>query len=246
VTDISVLLAENPVILWGGLILAAVIFVATRYLENMGQEEYSTPRPSTLDAIVKPRIKEQIEMRGIQPPATEFKIGREIMGTVDTYVDTKMPNVLMNPNPNKNKQSELENLSEDDFVDVRVIKTNPTGVLNKFVENLKLALTNPSEEEEVNNWSFYIFRKDSFLDVPGNDMVLDPNVLSYNYAGMEVEIDDATRNVVNAAVSTEVSEKVLAALPNYTEKVDYLFPIHSQKMTGIEKEGEHLRDNDGF
>ena len=245
-SDISVILAENPIILWGGLILGLLIFLTTRYLEQMGEEEYSTPRPSTLDAIVKPRIKEHLDMRGRSAPDTRLKIGRETVGQVDKYVDTKMPSILMNPNPRKDKESELEDLTEDDFTDVRVLKVSSSGLFDKVLDEILVALTNPSEEEQANNWKFYIFKKDSFLDVPGNDMILDPDVLSYNYAGMEVEIDDATRNVVNAAVSTEVSEKVLAAMPNYTEKVDYLFPIHSQKMTGIEKEGEHLRDNDGF
>lgn len=244
--DISVLLAENPVLLWGGVVLGALIFIITRWLEQKGQEDLDAPRPSTLDAIVKPRIQKQLEQRGKNPKNTEFKIGRDVKGTVESYVDTKMPSILMNPNPRDDKEDELENLSEEDFVDVRIVKTGKAKMFERFFDELKMMVAQPSEEDEVDHWNFYIFRKESFLDIPGNDMVIDPEVLSYNYAGMEVEINDATRNIVNTAVSTEVSEKVLAAMPNYTEKVDYLFPDHSQDMSRIQKEGEHLRDGDGF
>lgn len=244
--EISVLLAENPIILWGGLVLGIIIFIATRYLENRGDEEFNRPRPSTLDALVKPRIKEQLEMRGKNPEKSMFKIGREVQGQVQEFVDTKMPKELMNPNPNKKGGGlDVENLTEDDFENVRVLKIGSHNKLSKFLQELKFALANTDEEDEVDRWQIYIFRKDSFLDVPGDDMVLDPDVLSYNYAGMEVEIDNAARNMIHSAVSTEVSEKVLAALPNYTDKVDYLFPHHSQEMSRIEQEGENM-GGDGF
>lgn len=241
------LLEQNPVVLWGGIVLALIVYLITKHLENQEQQELETPRPSSLDEIVKPKVKEHVQARGKEPKsATYFKIGRDVKGQVTKYVETKTPEELLNPNPrdeSSTKDEDAEELEEGDMVEVRIIMIKPAGVMDKLKEMLLALLGNV----ESSNEKFYIFRKQSFLNVPGDNMVVDPEVLSYNFAGMEVEIDDSTRNVVNQAVQTEVSESVLAALPNYTEKVDYLFPLHSQEVSKIKEEGEHLRDDgEGF
>lgn len=249
--EIATLLSENPIVLWGGIILAALIFLITKHLENQEEEEMKAPRPSSLREIVRPKVKEHVDNRGKTPQAkTYFKIGRDVKGQVTKYVETKTPNELLDPNPNKEEQigdedEEEKEFTEEDLVSVRIIMIKPTGIMNRLREIL-MALMGQQNRGEGNE-KFYIFREESFLNIPGDDMVVDDDVLSYTFAGMEVEIDDSTRNVVNQAVQTEVSESVLAALPNYTEKVDFLFPLHSQEITKTREEGEHLHGNDeGF
>jgi len=249
--EIGTILAENPVVLWGGIILAALIFLITKHLENQEEEEMQAPRPSSLREIVRPRVKEHIENRGKTPESkTYFKIGRDVKGEVTKYAETKTPPELLNPNPNKEEDfsdddDEEDGFDEEDLIPVKIIMIKPAGIVNRLREILMALLGQQNRGE--GNEKFYIFRSESFLKVPGDDMIVDDDVLSYNFAGMEVEIDDSTRNVVNQAVQTEVSESVLAALPNYTEKVDFLFPLHSQEITKTREEGEHLHgDDEGF
>jgi len=247
--EIATLLSENPIVLWGGIILAALIFLITKHLENQEEDEMEAPRPSSLREIVRPKVKEHVDNRGKKPKAkTYFKIGRDVKGQVTKYVETKTPNELLDPNPNKEEEIDEEDdkeFTEEDLVPVKIIMIKPTGIMNRIREIL-MALMGQQNKGEGRE-KFYIFRDESFLNVPGDDMVVDDDVLSYTFAGMEVEIDDSTRNVVNQAVQTEVSESVLAALPNYTEKVDFLFPLHSQEITKTREEGEHLHGNEeGF
>lgn len=241
------ILEQNPVVLWGGLVLALIVYLITKHLENQEQQGLETPRPSSLDEIVKPKVREHVKARGKEPKSsTYFKIGRDVKGQVTKYAETKTPEKLLDPNPQKDSSGtdDDEELDDSDMVEVRIIMIKPAGIMDKLKQMLLALLGNVNAG---GNDKFYIFRKDSFLNTPSDDMIVDPEVLSYNFAGMEVEISDPTRNVVNQAVQTEVSESVLAALPNYTEKVDFLFPLHSQEVKKIEQEGEHLRDDgEGF
>ena len=238
----------NPAVLWMGIILAILLFLVTRHLERMKskEEELEPPSPTSLDEIVRPKVVRHLQSRGKEPKTQiVFKIGREPQGTVKRYLDTRMESKLLNPNPNTSSSDDSSSPSDDDFTDVRIVMTGKTGILNALQEFLVSILGTYDQQEDAGE-SIYVFRKSSFLNTPGDDMVLDPDVLSYDFAGMEVEIDPSTRNVVNQAVQGEVSEQLLSALPNYTEKVDFLFPLHSQKMKSIEQEGEHLQGEENF
>lgn len=255
-SEIVLMLQNNPIVLWGGIVLAALIFLVARHMERMRQQEESqleAPRPSTLDEIVRPKVMTHVDNRGTKPENQfVFKIGRQPKGYVYQYLDTEMETELLNPNPNDGSvksseasDGELEADDEPEMTDVRIIRTKPQGwayTIKQFIRSL-LAQSPDVENSED---GLYVFRRDSFLDTPGDDMVLDPDVMSYVFANMEVEITPSARNVVNQAVQTEVSEKLLSALPNYTEKVDFLFPLHSQSMKKIEQEGEHMGDDEGF
>lgn len=246
---IWVVLQENPVILWGGIVLGALIFLITKHLEKREEQELEAPQPSSLDEIVKPKVREHVEARGKEPGSKAlFKIGRDVKGQVSKYVETEMSEELLNPNPRKDDDGVSEE-GENDYdpekmEDVRIIMIEPTGLLNSLKAILLAMLGNV---DAGGGEKFYIFRKESFLETPGNEMVVDPEVMSWNFAGMEIEVANSARNVAHQAVQTEVSENVLAALPNYTEKVDYLFPLHSQEVSKIKEEGEHLHnDDEGF
>lgn len=229
--SVLVVLENNPLILWGGIILAAIIFLIARHLENQG-EGREVPEPTTLDKIVKPKIKEHLKNRGRQPSKTFFKIGRDHKGIVHKYVDTKLPEEMINPNP------EEQNDETEAKVGVRIISVKPSRRLERIIEQLIAMFTRRTPERKL-----YVFREDSFVDTPNsNEMIVDDEVMSYSLAGMEVELATATKNSINQAVETAVSEKLLASLPNYTEKVDYLFPLHSQEMT-VKKE-EAKQDGD--
>lgn len=240
-------LSGNPAIVWGGIILAALLFLITRHLERMKaqEEELEPPSPSTLDEIVRPKVIRHLQDRGNEPEGSIiFKIGRQKKGEVKLYHDTKMEKDLLNPDPT-NQGNNRGGSGETEMEEVRILMTGDTGLLNWLQEFLISILGTYREQENMDN-SIYIFRKDSFLNVPGNEMILDPDVLSYELGGCEVEIDDSTRNVVHEAVQNDVNSKLLSALPNYAEKVDYLFPLHSQNITEIKEEGEHLRNEEGF
>lgn len=225
-SNIMIILQENPIILWGGLILAAIIFLIVKHLdsEDGGRE---APEPTTLDKIVKPKVKEHLNARGRQPGSqTYFKIGRDYKGLVHTYVDTELPDQLINPNPKE--KSDTENSSKSK---VRIVSVKPARRLERILQQIRAMFTRQEVDRKI-----YIFRESSFLETPEDDMIVDDDVMSYSYGGMEVEMSDASRNSINQAVQTVVAEKLLASLPNYTEKVDYLFPIHSQKVTQTREE----------
>lgn len=251
--ELVVLIEQNPIILWGGIVFAAIIFLVTRHLERMRAKEENNepPRPSSLDEIVRPRVLKHIDDRGTEPAAeTKFKIGRDVKGNVHQFMDTEMDAELLNPNPrnaNSSSSSDEElpsSVEEGDMVAVRIVRVKPDDLVTSIREFIMSLLAAPAPEDSDDK--LFVFRKSSFIELPGDDMMVDPDALSYQFAGMEVEIDPATRNVVNQAVQGEVSEKLLAALPNYTEKVDYLFPEHSQSMKEIQQEGEHLQGDEGF
>lgn len=254
--DIVMLIEQNPILLWGGIVLAALIFLVARHIERMRQrdDELEAPRPSSLDEIVRPKVLQHLDDRGTTPE-TDFllKIGREHKGSVYQYLDTEMDAELINPNPRKgdasgsndSKELPVDADGDGDMVDVRIIRVKPNNFINSIKQFIMSMLAYEPNPENVSD-KLYVFRQSSFLDVPGDDMVVDPEALSYQLAGMEIEVSPSTRNVVNQAVQAEVSEKVLAALPNYTEKVDFLFPLHSQSMKEIQQQGEHLREDEGF
>lgn len=250
--ELVVLIEQNPIILWGGIVFAAIVFLVTRHYERMKAKEETdeAPRPSSLDEIVRPRVLKHIDDRGKKPSAeTKFKIGRDVKGNVYQFLDTEMDAELLNPNPNdsgsQSSQDELpSSVEEGEMVPVRIVRVKPDSFVDNLREFILSLIAAPAPEESDDK--LFVFRKSSFIDLPGDDMMVDPDALSYQFAGMEVEIDPATRNVVNQAVQGEVSEKLLAALPNYTEKVDYLFPEHSQSMKEIQQEGEHLQSDEGF
>lgn len=224
--EILVVLQNNPIILWGGIILAAIIFLIARHLES-SSEGRDVPEPTTLDKIVKPKVKEHLNNRGKQPADDVFfKIGRDTKGIVHSYVDTQLPTKLINPNPKEKSDA------GDEMNDVRILAVKPAQRLERIIQAILAMFTRREPERKL-----YVFKQDSFLDVPGNsEMVLDGDVMSYTYGGMEVELDTSSRNTINQAVQTVVAEKLLASLPNYTEKVDYLFPIHSQNVTQTREE----------
>lgn len=226
--SIWIVLQNNPLILWGGIILAAIIFLIARHLENSGSGR-EVPEPTTLDKIVKPKVKEHLKNRGREPSKTFFKIGRDSKGLVYKYVETKLPEEMINPNPDK-KSTENREAS----VDVRIISVKPARRMERLMQKILAMFTRREPERKL-----YVFRTESFLDTPSSDeMIVDDDVMSYTLAGMEVELSTATKNTINQAVETEVSEKLLASLPNYTEKVDYLFPLHSQKMSVEEQKAK--------
>lgn len=227
-SNILLILQNNPLILWGGIILAAIIFLIARHLESDdgGRE---APEPTTLDKIVKPKVKEHLKSRGRTPGSeTYFKIGRDYKGLVHRYVDTELPDNLINPNPKEKSNTEDSTKSK-----VRIISIKPAKRLERILQQIRAMFTRQEVDRKI-----YIFRESSFLDTPEDDMVVDDDVMSYSYGGMEVEMSDASRNSINQAVQTVVAEKLLASLPNYTEKVDYLFPIHSQNVTQTREENK--------
>jgi len=229
-SDIFLVLQENPLILWGGIILAAIIFLIARHLENRGTGR-DVPEPTTLDKIVKPKVKEHLKNRGRTPgEKTFFKIGRDHKGLVHRYVNTELPEKLIDPNP-KNKSEETGAME-----DVRIIEVKPERRIERILQAIMAMFTRSEPERKL-----YVFKEDAFIDTPGtNEMMVDDDVMSYTYGGMEVQLDTSSRNTINQAVQTVVAEKLLASLPNYTEKVDYLFPLHSQKISTIaeERKGE--------
>lgn len=246
--SIVAILNNNPIILWGGIVLAIGIFLTARHLERMRrqEEELEAPRPSTLDEIVLPKVISHLNARGVEPETGFYlKIGRQNQGVVHQYLNTRLPSKLINPDPNE-ASVDMENLDESDveMIDVRIVRTKPTGWLNSIREVIISLLAR--EPDEKGNDSIYVLREDSFLNIPGDNMVVDGDVMTYQYGGMEVETDTSTRNVVHRAVQEDVSEKLLSSLPNYTEKVDFLFPLHSQKMKEIQQEGEHRQSDEGF
>lgn len=231
-SDILLVLQENPLILWGGIILAAIIFLIARHLENRGQGR-EVPEPTTLDKIVKPKVKQHLKNRGKEPSKTFFKIGRDHKGLVHKYVDTKLPEKMINPNPEQ-KSSE----DRDAEIDVRIVSVKPEKRLERILQKIIAMFTRREPERKL-----YVFKEDSFVDTPNsNEMIVDEDVMSYSLAGMEVELSTPTKNTINQAVETAVSEKLLASLPNYTEKVDYLFPLHSQKITEVRE--SHREEGD--
>jgi len=221
-SDIALILEQNPILFWVGIVIAAGVFLITRYL-NSQEVERDVPQPTTLDKIVKPKIREHLRSRGERPEIdVVFKIGRNPKGIVDRYVDTELPSKLINPNPNQPSDAE-----DSEKEEVRIVSIKPENFFERLLERL-LTITKGGEASR----RIYIFRKDSFVDtLNNNEMIVDGQVMSYTFAGMEVELDNSARNVVNRATQDVVSEKLLAALPNYTEKVDYLFPLHSQNVT---------------
>lgn len=225
--DIVAILQQNPIILWGGIILGVILFLVARHLESKG-EGREVPEPTTLDKIVKPKVKEHLKNRGATPGEnTFFKIGRDPKGLVHRYVDTELPSDLINPNPKEKNDTDKEDMDK-----VRILSVKPARRLERIIERILAMFTRTDPERKI-----YVFRKDSFVDAPGtNEMIVDDEVMSYSYGGMEVELSTSSRNTVNQAVQTVVAEKLLASLPNYTEKVDYLFPIHSQKVTQTREE----------
>lgn len=238
-SEITDVLAENPILIWLGIILALIVYGLTRYLETLKEEEMEVPQPSSLDDIVKPKVEASVNHRG-EVPGTEsiLKFGRNPVGQVKKYLDTTMPKQALNPDPNTE-----DNVDEGENEEVRIIRAGSTSRIDELLQTLKEIF---SIGEEEDNEKLYIFRKESFLDHPGDDMVIDPDVLSYEYAGMEVEASIPSRNVVSQMVQIETQEKLLSAIPNYAEKVDYLFPIHSQKQTTIKNEGEYQNDGADF
>lgn len=234
-------LTQNPVILWGGLILAFVIYIAILEARRVRQDdELKPPEPKSLREIVRPKVQEFIDARGQTPKADSyFKIGRDMKGQIDKFVETRQPKELLDPNPKKDKK-EPDDYDENDMVEVRIISIEPASTIGKIALIIKGIFGEKVEDEQ----NIYVFRTDAFLDTPGDDMVVDPDVMSYNYSGMEIQIDDSTRNVVNQAVQTDISEKLLAGYPYYTEKVDHLFPLHSMERRKIKDQGEHLQDSD--
>lgn len=225
-TDVIMVLQDNPLILWGGIILAAIIFLIARHLENRGSGR-DVPEPTTLDKIVKPKVKEHLRNRGRTPgEKTYFKIGRDQKGLIHRYVNTELPEKLIDPNP-KNKSKESGDMEE-----VRIIEVKPAKRLERILEKIMAAFTRSEPDRKL-----YVFKQDAFIDTPGtNEMMVDDDVMSYTYGGMEVQLDTSSRNTINQAVQTVVAEKLLASLPNYTEKVDYLFPLHSQEITRTKEE----------
>lgn len=232
---------ENPVLMWLGLILALIVYAITRYLETVEEQDMDVPEPTTLDEIVRPKVEAKMNHRGKAPEVpTLLKFGRDPAGKVNRYFETSMPKELLNPDPNEQSASEKK---EDETEVIRVIEVGASSRVDEFVTKLKEIF---GMSEEGNNMMFYVFKEDAFLDHPGDDMVIDPDVLSYEYAGMEVQATSPTRNVVNQAVQTETTEKLMSAIPNYTEKVDYLFPLHSQEITKTREEAEARGDGADF
>jgi len=236
------ILEENPILMWLGVILGLIVYALTRYLENLDEEEMSVPEPTTLDEIVKPKVEAKMKHRGKTPGVeTILKFGRDPAGEVHRYFDTSMPKQLLNVDPNEQSSDEL---SDDDTEKIRIVEVGANSQLDELILKLKdiFGIGDGTGGEMM----YYIFKRESFLDHPGDDMVIDPDVLSYEYAGMEVEASSSTRNVVNQAVQTETTEKLMSAIPNYTEKVDYLFPLHSQEITKVREEGEARGDGADF
>lgn len=225
--DIVTLLNQNPALVWGGLIFAVIIFLITKHLESQ-EEERKPPEPSELDEIVRPKVKAHLETRGVTPgQKTFFKIGRDPKGVVNKYVDTELPKDLINPNP----EEPNTDIDPEDVEQVRILSVRPESRVELLLEKLQEFFTRRSIERKI-----YVFRLDSFLDTPGlQEMIVEGDTMSYQYGGLEVELIDSAKNVVHQAVESEVSEKLLASLPNYTEKIDFLFPIHSQNVK-MEKE----------
>jgi len=236
------ILEENPILMWLGVILGLIVYALTRYLENIEEEEMSVPEPTTLDEIVKPKVEAKMKHRGKTPGVkTVLKFGRDPAGEVHRYFDTSMPKQLLNVDPNEQSSQELD---EDETEKIRIVEVGANSQLDELI--LKLKDIFGIGDGEGGEMMYYIFKEESFLDHPGDDMVINPNVLSYEYAGMEVEASSSTRNVVNQAVQTETTEKLMSAIPNYTEKVDYLFPLHSQEITKVRETGEARGDGADF
>lgn len=227
--DIATVLANNPLIFWAGVILAAGIYIFSTYINNQ-KEESEVPEPSSLDQIVKPKVREHLENRGIEPQdAVLFKIGRDTKGLVDRYVETRMPSEMINPNPDKSGGEE-----DAKEIEVKIVSVKPENFVEQILQRIVAMFTNQQEGRKI-----YVFRADSFVDSPDTrEMVVHGDTLSYTLGGLEVELTTGSKNVVNQAVEKVVSEKLLASLPNYTEKVDYLFPIHSQKMSVEEQKAD--------
>lgn len=235
------ILEENPILIWLGIILGLIVYGLTRYLETIEEDELEVPEPTTLDQIVRPKVEAKINHRGKEPGVeTLLKFGRDPAGKVNRYFETSMPTQLLNPDPNEQSAEETD---ENNTEVVRVVEVGAASTVDELIQTLKeiFGIT-----EEGSDSMFYVFKKSAFLDHPGDDMVIDPDVLSYEYAGMEVQASSSTRNVVNQAVQTETTEKLMSAIPNYTEKVDYLFPLHSQSITKVREEGEARGDNSDF
>lgn len=232
--EIWTILQNNPILLWGGIILGVIIYLIVKHLDS-AEEGREAPEPTTLDKIVKPKVKAHLKNRGKQPgEESMFKIGRHPKGIVHTYVDSELPKQLINPNPNERSSQDIDDAETEK---VRILNVRPAGRVEKILEQIKQLFTSEDVDRKL-----YVFRVDSFVDTPGSDMIVDDDVMSYEYGGMEVELSASTRNAVHQAVQSDVSEKLLASLPNYTEKVDFLFPIHSQKVKMEEKRGEQEGD----
>ena len=230
--DIASILSNNPVLLWGGIILAVIIYLVARHIENQ-DDGREVPEPTSLDQIVKPKIKEHLKKRGKQPEKTYFKIGRDTKGLVHTYVDADLPEKMINPNP-----EEDSDLDDEDKVKVRIATVKPAKRVERIIQMILRRFTPSNPERKI-----YVFKEESFLDTPSTDeMIVSEDVMSYTMAGMEVELSTAAKNTINQAVETEVSEKLLASLPNYTEKVDYLFPIHSQNISELKEQAKQGDD----
>lgn len=231
-------LSNNPVVIWGGIIMTAVLYLVIKHIEEMNKEDLQVPQPRKLEDIVKPKVEAQLKHRGVVPESKmDFKIGRITKGEVKRHLETKMPQKLLNPNP---RASGDEDEGDTTMKDVRVIEIGPSSFTGRLIDQLLQVLAG----EDAGKSKIYIYREDSLLDVPGPDIVANDEVITYNFAGMEVEVSNPSRNMVHRAVQTEVSENVLSAIPNYTEKVDFLFPLHSQKIKEIEQEGEHLTEDE--
>jgi len=235
------LLEENPILIYLGVILAILVYGLTRYLETVEEEEMEPPEPTTLDKIVRPKVEASVNHRGTEPGTkTLLKFGRNPVGSVDRYLETTLPKKALNPDPNTDDQVTED---EEQFEEVRILRVGGISKIDELLQKLKEIF---GMAKEGSNQKFYVFRKKSFLDHPGDDMVIDPEVLSYEFAGMEIESANSTKNVVSQAVQVETQEKLMSAIPNYTEKVDYLFPLHSQNMSEIKQEGEFRNEGGDF
>lgn len=242
-TNIEQLLAENPILIYLGVILALIVYAITRYLETVEERDMEVPEPTTLDEIVRPKVEAKMNHRGKEPSVdTLLKFGRDPAGSVNRFFETSMPKELLNPDPNQQSNSSDDDAQENTEV-VRVIEVGAASTIDELLQTLKEMF---GMAEEGSDSMYYVFKKEAFLDHPGDDMVIDPDVLSYEYAGMEVQATAPTRNIVNQAVQTETTEKLMSAIPNYTEKVDYLFPLHSQQITKVREEGEARGDGADF
>lgn len=224
--DALLFLQNNPLILWGGIVLSAIIFLIARHMDK-DESAREAPEPTTLDKIVKPKVKEHLSNRGRKPGSpTAFKIGRTHKGMVHRWVETELPDELINPNPHQ------ESDTGDGKEKVRILSVKPSRRIERIIEAIIAMFTRREPTRKL-----YVFRVESFMDTPNqNEMIVDDDVMSYTFGGMEVELSDSSKNTVNQAVETAVSEKLLSALPNYTEKVDYLFPLHSQKISQLKEE----------
>lgn len=228
--EIVSFLHANPGVVWGGLILGTFLFLIHQHLQTQ-EKEREAPEPDTLENIVKPKVREHLHHRGESPPDdTYFQIGRSNKGEIDRMLETDLPKKLINPNPD----NQAKDQTGEETVSVRILSVMPSSKVTRFFQKLLALFTRQKEDRRI-----YVFREESFIDTPNpNQLILDGDTMSYSYAGMEVELTASARNSVHQAVQTEVSEQLLASLPNYTEKVDFLFPYHSQNVTMEERRNE--------